>query len=63
VFDNDFRKILKLKNDVQDDDDFKNAKIYKIYKDINDVVYVESTCESFKKCMSKFRVKSKSRVN
>jgi GTPase len=63
VFDNYFRKIKKLKNDVKDDDDFKNATIYKIYKDINDVVYIGSTCESSKKCMSKFRIKSKSRVN
>jgi len=39
VFDDDFYKIAKLQND-----DFKNAKIYKIYKDINDVVYIGSTC-------------------
>jgi len=63
VFDNDFCKILKLKNDVKENDDFKNAKIYKIYKDINDVIYVGSTCDILSKCMSKCRVKSKSRVN
>ena len=74
VFDEDFRKILKLNHDVKEDDDFKNAKyirfikisIYKmykdIYKDINDVVYIGSTCETLKKCLSKFRKKSKSRV-
>ena len=59
VFDNDFCKILKLKNDVKENDDFKNAKIYKIYKDINDVIYIGSTCDTLSKCMSKFRIKSK----
>jgi len=63
VFDDDFCKILKLQNDVKENDDFKNAKIYKIYKDINDVVYIGSTCDTLKNCMSKFRIKSKSRVN
>ena len=63
VFDDDFRKILELQNDVKENDDFKNAKIYKIYKDINDVIYIGSTCDTLSKCMSKFRIKSKSRVN
>jgi hypothetical protein len=36
LFDDDFRKILKVQNDVKENDDFQNAKIYKIYKDIND---------------------------
>ena len=86
VFDDDFRKIIKLQNDVQNDDfknakmmfkmmilkmlkendDFKNAKIYKIYEDLNntrDVIYIGSTCDKLSKCMSKFRIKSKSRVN
>ena len=63
VFDDYFCKILKLQNDVKENDDFKNAKIYKIYKDINDVVYIGSTCDTLKNCMSKFRIKSKSRVN
>jgi hypothetical protein len=44
-------------------EDFKNAKIYKIYKDINDVIYIGSTCDTLSKCMSKFRIKSKSRAN
>jgi hypothetical protein len=38
VFDDDFRKNLESQNDVKENDDFKNAKIYMIYKDINDVV-------------------------
>ena len=42
---------------------FKNAKIYKIYKDSNDVIYIGSTCETLKNCLSKFRIKSKPRVN
>ena len=63
VFDDDFRKILELQNDVKENDDFKNVKIYKIYKDINDVIYIGSTCDTLSKCMSKFRTKSKSRVN
>ena len=63
VFDDDFCKILKLQNDVEENDDVKNVKIYKIYKDINDVIYIGSTCDTLSKCMSKFRIKSKSRVN
>jgi len=58
-----FVTILKSQNDVKENDDLKNAKIYKIYKDINDVVYIGSTCKTLNKCMSKFRIKSKSRVN
>ena len=46
-----------------ENDDFKNAKIYKIYKDINDVKYIGSTCDTLSKCMSKFRIKLKSLVN
>ena len=30
-----FVKTLKLQNDVKENDDFKNAKIYKIYQDLN----------------------------
>ena len=63
AFDDDFCNILKSQNDVKENDDLKNAKIYKIYKDINDVVYIGSTCKTLNKCMSKFRIKSKSRVN
>jgi hypothetical protein len=63
TLDDDFCKILKLQNDVKENDDFKNAKIYKIYKDISDVIYIGSTCDTLSKCMSKFRIKSKSRVN
>ncbi len=40
VFDDDFCKFLELQNDVKENDDFKNAKIYKISKEINDVIYI-----------------------
>ena len=36
----DFCKFLELQNDVKENDDFKNAKIYKISKEINDVIYI-----------------------
>ena len=66
VHDDDFCKISKLQNHVKENDDFKNAKIFKIYEDLNntrDVVYIGSTCDTLSKGMSKFRIKSKSRVN
>ena len=66
VFDDDFCKVLKLQNDVKENDDFKNAKLFKIYEDLTntrDVVYIGSTCDTLSKGMSKFRIKSKSRVN
>ena len=56
VFDDDFRKFLKLQNDVKGNDDFKNAKIYKIYEDINDVICIGSTGNTLSKCMSKLRI-------
>jgi hypothetical protein len=39
VFDNDFRKIKKIQDDVKENYDLNNAKIYKTYTDINDVIY------------------------
>ena len=63
VFDADWYKIWKLQNDVNENDDFKDAILFKIYKDINDVIYIGSTCDTLSKCMSKFRTKSKSRAN
>jgi hypothetical protein len=43
VFDNDFRKIKNIQDDVKNNNDFYNGKIYKIYKDINEVLYIGST--------------------
>jgi len=37
-----------LKKMMLNNHDFNNAKIYKIYKDINDVIYIGSTCFSLK---------------
>ena len=37
--------------------------MYQIYKDIKKVTYIGSTCDTLSKCMSKFRIKSKSLVN
>ena len=51
---------------LKENDDFKNAKIFKIYEDLSntrDVVYIGSTCDTLSKCMSNFRIKSNSRVN
>jgi hypothetical protein len=62
VFDNDFHKIKNIHDDVKDDD-FNNSKIYKIYKDINDVLYIGTTCNSFKKCLSMFKKESKIKRN
>ena len=61
-----FVKNLKLQYDAKENDDFKNAKIFKIYEDLSntrDVVYIGSTCDTLKKCMTNFNIKSKSRVN
>jgi hypothetical protein len=55
-----------LQCDAQEKDDFKNAKIFKTYEDLSntrDPVYIGSTCDTLSKCMSKFRIKSKSREN
>jgi hypothetical protein len=41
-----FVKFKKIQIDVKENNDFQSAKIYKIYKDINDVVYIGSTCSS-----------------
>ena len=48
VFDDDFGKIKKIQDAVKDNYDFNNGKIYKIYKDIDDVIYIGSTCFSLK---------------
>ena len=55
-----------MQYNAKDNDDFKNAKIFKIYQDLSytrDVVYIGSTCDTLSKCMSNFRSKSKSRIN
>ena len=66
MYDDDFCKYLHLKYDAKENDDFKNAKIFKIYEDLSntrDVVYIGSICDTLSKCMSIFKIKSKPRVN
>ena len=65
VYNDDFCKYLNLQYNAKDND-FKSAKIFKIYEDLShtrDIVYIGGTCDNLNKCMSNFRVKSKSRVN
>ena len=59
IYNDDLCKYLNLQYNAKENDDFKNAKIFKIY----DIVYIGSTCYTLKKCMSNFKIKSKSRVN
>jgi hypothetical protein len=61
VFDNDFHKTKKIHCDVKDDDDFNNGKIYKIYKDINDVLHIGTTCNTLQKYL--FKKESKIKCN
>jgi len=66
MYNDDLCKYLNLMYDAKENDDFKNAKIFKIYEDLSntrDVVYIGSTCDTLSKCMSNFRIKSRSRVN
>ena len=66
VYDDDFGKYFKFMYDAKENDDFKNAKKFKVCEDLSntrDVVYIGSTCDTLSKCMSNFRIKSKSRVN
>jgi hypothetical protein len=66
VYNDDLNHYINLEYNVQDKDDFKNAKIFKIYQDLSytrDIVYIGSTCDTLRKCMSNFNIKSKSQVN
>jgi len=66
MYNDDLCKYLNLQYDAQENDDFKNAKVFKIYEDLSntrDLVYIGSTCYTLNKCMSNFTIKSKSRVN
>jgi hypothetical protein len=49
VFDNDFRKIKKIQDDVKNNDDFNYGQIYMIDKDINNVIYILNTYFTVKK--------------
>ena len=66
VYNDDLNNYINLKYNAKENDNFKNAKIFKIYEDLintRDVVYIGSTCDTLKKCMTNFNIKSKSRVN
>ena len=66
VYNDDLNHYIHLQYNAKENDDFNNAKILKIYQDLSntrDIVYIGSTCDTLSKCMSNFRIKSKSRVN
>ena len=55
-----------MKHNAKENDHFKNTKIFKIYQDLSytrDVVYIGSTCDTLNKCISNFKVKSKSKIH
>ena len=66
IYNDYFCKYFKLDYNAKENDDYKNAKIFKIYQDLSytrDVVYIGCTCDTLKKCISNYKSKSKSRVN
>jgi len=55
VYNDDLCTYLNLQYIAKENDDFKNAKIFKIYEDLfytRDVVYNGSTCDALRKCMT-----------
>ena len=64
VYNDDLNHYINLQYNAKENDDFKNAKIFKIYQDLSYTIrYIGSTCDTLRKCMSHFNIKSKSRVN
>ena len=59
VFDNDFHKIKTPPGRMNDDGDFNNTKIYKIYNVLNDILYIGVTCDALKTCLFKNNKESK----
>jgi hypothetical protein len=62
VYNDDLNNYINLKYNAKEKDNFKNAKIFKIYEDLSntrDVVHIGSTCDTLKKCMSNFNIKFK----
>jgi len=53
VLDDDFHKITRIPDCTSDDDDFNNAKVYKISNVVNDILYTGVTCNALKTCLSK----------
>jgi len=49
VFDDDFHKIKRIRDCTSDDnDDFNNAKIYKMYNVLNDILYIRVRRDALK---------------
>ena len=49
IYNDDLCKYLNLQYNAKENDDFKNAKIFKIYEDLSntrDIVYIGSTCDT-----------------
>jgi hypothetical protein len=49
VYNDDLNNYINLKYNAKENDNFKNAKIFKIYEDLSntrDVVYIGSTCDT-----------------
>ena len=66
VYNDDLNNYINLKYNAKENDNFKNGKIFKIFQDLpntKDVVYIGSTCDTLKKCMTNFNIKSNSKVN
>ena len=63
VFDDEYNKITKTPDRVSDDDDFKNGKICKISNVLNDILYIDATCNSIKTCTSKSNKESKLKLH
>ena len=54
VYNDDLNHYINLQYNAKDNDDFKSAKIFKIYQDLSytrDVVYIGSTCDTLRKCI------------
>ena len=66
MYNDDLNHYINLQYSAKENDDFQNAKIFKLYQDLSytrDIVYIGSTCDTLRKCMSNFNIKSKSQVN
>jgi hypothetical protein len=52
-------KIKATPGRMNDDDDFNNAKMYKIYNVLNDFLFIGVTCDASKTCLSQYDKESK----
>ena len=59
VYNDDLNNYINLKYNAKENDNFKNGKIFKIFQDLpntKDVIYIGSTCDTLKKCMTNFNI-------